>query len=188
MDINLKGIGEVNVAKGKIKVLSFKMRGDDFVRKYGIYFSSIPTSDLNAIKDAIKSPGKEFKVKAEGDVTAAFQKIASEASKASADATSAKTKDSGFGAEEKKEEQQADELKKKTYDSGKIDVKDGQQTKKSSGEVTGKIELEKDRVDEGLLVKTRLEENILLKYNFNEEEPKRSKRTAERKSNHRESL
>jgi len=169
MEINLKGIGEVSVSKGKIKVLSFNMSGDEFVRKYGTYFSSVPTSDLNAVKDAIKFPGKEFKLKAEGNIAAAFQKVEADLNKPAA----AKKPDSkmGFGADEEKEAKEAEELKKKTYDSEKIDVKDGQQTKKASGEVTGKVELEKDRVDEGLLVKTRIEENILLKYNFNEEEP-----------------
>ncbi len=171
MDINLKGVGEVNVTKGKLKVVSFTMNGEEFVRKYGIYFSTIPTSDLNAIKDAIRSPGKEFKIKAEGDITTAFQKVAADLSKSPAGAPAKKPAKTGFGSDEKEEEKQADEFKKKTYDSGKIDVKDGQQTKKSTGEVTGKIELEKDRVDEGLLVKTRLEENILMKYNFNEDQP-----------------
>jgi len=128
MEINLKGIGEVSVSKGKIKVLSFNISGDEFVRKYGTYFSSVPTSDLNAVKDAIKFPGKEFKLKAEGNIAAAFQKVEADLNKPAA----AKKPDSkmGFGADEEKEAKEAEELKKKTYDSGKIDVKDGQQTKK----------------------------------------------------------
>jgi len=170
VDINLKGIGEVIIERSRVKTNDFNMNGDDFIRKYGTYFSSVPGGDLNSIKDAIRSQGKNQKIKAEDDVIAAFQKLAADLNKPQS-SQSAPARRSGFGADEHEEARQAEELKQQTHETGKVDVQDGQETKNTSGEVTGKIELEKDSVDEGLLVKTEIQENILIKYNFNEEKP-----------------